>query len=717
MKKVNKFTYAISALLLVLLLIFSITMNGGGVNVYASTSSSSVVTAYEQSDVLSDLQGSIIGGEEFDIEDYPHTSNGEPQIISFVEFGYSNYEEKQSDYGLYVYVYNPQELVFDTDSSRNKIQVKIGNLNSKKYNLTFLSFSHTEGFEGRFYKFKIDLTLVQKQGILSNVLSSERIYQISGIELSFKGEVTEYTCATTYKYTGYALGYGSALAESSTLSCTVDGFDKCLELDVKHTYYRPKGDFYNGKQSQLNSCFFRVPNKYFEDYGELTKIACEWYEYFTKPILVSGENNIIKKINSLHGANLSELPNDGMYYVFALNWEIVANSWFKRKIVSEVISNNDYAGWSDKWYWSNKDIWLSYSYGEDDHSDQKSFAAAFYTDGVPIKDYKVDGDYLLDMLLYNSQFLDGEKILNRYSEQLFEDYVEDGYERGYNYKEISADEDFNIFWEVTTQNFWQKFFSGKHNVSTIFDTMKAIEKISDISLKGSDEAIAERLYINEKDVSILKEEYDKAQKNDETVVIFRYSTSDYFSVPCRFGYRYISPWKSGELEDLLEDQLEALYREDYNAYVAQEALHLGFDIISLYFTLDGVEEEIPVAMSPQDVASDIEPPLDVNYHDEDKWYTKVANFFKNLLTAPFKFLKSLFNLPWWVWLIIIIVALAIVLWILSYFFPVIKVIFTAIGNGLKKLWGLICLPFRWIKALFTKKKNKAEEVRYERQDK
>ncbi len=77
---------------------------------------------YESTNVLDNLNGSTIGGKTFDIVDYPHDDNGRPQIISFVEFCYSYYADKQADYGLYVYVYNPQDIAFDMATERNKIQ-------------------------------------------------------------------------------------------------------------------------------------------------------------------------------------------------------------------------------------------------------------------------------------------------------------------------------------------------------------------------------------------------------------------------------------------------------------------------------------------------------------------------------------------------------------------------------------------------------------------
>ena len=93
----------IAALLLALLVCFGAVMGGqGNLSAFAATD---VQTAYENTNVLDNLEGSTIGGKTFDITDYPHNDIGNPQIISLVEFCYSYYADRQSDYGLYVYVY------------------------------------------------------------------------------------------------------------------------------------------------------------------------------------------------------------------------------------------------------------------------------------------------------------------------------------------------------------------------------------------------------------------------------------------------------------------------------------------------------------------------------------------------------------------------------------------------------------------------------------
>ena len=72
------------AFLLTLLVCFGAVMGGQGyLSAFAATD---VQTAYENTNVLDNLEGSTIGGKMFDIADYPHNDIGKPQIISLVEF-------------------------------------------------------------------------------------------------------------------------------------------------------------------------------------------------------------------------------------------------------------------------------------------------------------------------------------------------------------------------------------------------------------------------------------------------------------------------------------------------------------------------------------------------------------------------------------------------------------------------------------------------------
>lgn len=108
---------------MLLLLVLCITMWGGQVSapyVYADTGKE---LKYDDTNALDDLQSSTIDGEPFEIADYPKNAQGTVQMITFVEYCYSQYENGFGNYALYVYLYNPALVEFVTISTQNKIQI------------------------------------------------------------------------------------------------------------------------------------------------------------------------------------------------------------------------------------------------------------------------------------------------------------------------------------------------------------------------------------------------------------------------------------------------------------------------------------------------------------------------------------------------------------------------------------------------------------------
>ncbi len=571
-----------------------------------------IVEAYEQTNVMDNLKGSTIAGKDFALEDYPHNADGKPQLLSFVEFCYSYYGEKQDDYGLYVYFYNPQDTPIDVTADRNKIQFTFGEKDRySKYALEFLNYSKQAGYEGRFYKFRIKLSDAQREALLKGIKAESRVYKVSSFELCVQSKITDYPCAQTYTYTGYALGYGSDLAETDSLACKVDGFDDYITLDVNHTVYYKEGDFYHGQQSQLNSCFFRVPNKFFEEYGELTQIAYEWYEYVTNFILVTEDKAVYDAIDGLRGKGLGAV-NNGYDYLFCALCDF-DSSWFKEKGTMLTL----YDGWEmkDEYSWWDGISKVTVKMKEEGEVEEwmkrlsSSIAAAFYTNGINCQDYSVVASDIMEKFKRNSKTLGAPYYGDGYSQSLFCDFVDEGHKRGYNYREISPSDTFEVFWRETTKSLWQRIWGG-YSVVTNYDSLPAIIKISASDLNGSDEEIANRLYIHKSDVQKLKSEYSIGQNAEEkeTVILFRYGTSTSLSLPC--GQAASNASKDRDLE-LVKTAVTQAAEEDFSAYVTQQTVYLDFDIISLTFTKDNVSTVIPVAMSPMDVFSNTNPPDEI----------------------------------------------------------------------------------------------------------
>ena len=644
------------AFLLVLLVCFGAVMGGQGfLSAFAATD---VQTAYENTNVLDNLDGAIIGGKAFDIADYPHNDEGRPQVISFVEFCYSYYADKQDDFGLYVYVYNPQDIAFDMATDRNKIQLTYGSKASySKYTLDFLNYSEKAGYEGRFYKFKIRLTDAERQDILDTVNDDGRVYKISGIELSYKGSVTEYPCGQTYTYSGYAKGYGSELATGDTLSCTVDGFDKYLTLDVHSTYYRPEGT--NGEayeRDTLHSVYFSVPNEIIAEYGEMTAVHATWLNARTSPIFVTGNKDVYNSVHpyvgqTVDGGDFTYAKDDNSPIPYAL-------------IASKYIES---AGWNNASYSLS---YMSYNanrtYTKSD-TDLNALYYCFLADNGDADSYTLPAETLVGNKAkgvkgYFESYTEehgGELINNRFSKGLFESVAS-----SFTDITISKDDTFELTDEVISQSLWQKFVGGGYNVSgTNTYTVSAIRKVESNDFQSTAAATCEALYIDESDYDEFRDYFDKATANNETVYLFRYYQSDYTCYEVAEYMRGEGTWT------LLGTQFGYEF-VDSNAYLMQMWVQLDFDIIDLTFTKDNVDTIIPVVMSPMDIAADGDAPVITTKND----------------------------LKWWQ-ILLAVLALILIIWLLFKFAPVIVY---AVGK-------VIALPFKAIGALFKNKPKERKE--------
>lgn len=634
------------AFLLTLLVCFGAVMGGqGNLSAFAATD---VQTAYENTNVLDNLEGSTIGGKPFDITDYPHSDSGKPQIISLVEFCYSYYADRQSDYGLYVYVYNPQDIAFDMATDRNKIQLTYGDKASySKYTLEFLNYSEKAGYEGRFYKFKVRLSDAERLDILNTVDDNGRVYKISGIELSYKGDVTEYVCAQTYTYTGYAKGYGSELATGDTLACKVDGFNKYLTLDVRSTYYRPEGS--NGsenKQDTLHSVYFSVPNEIIKEYGVMTAVHATWLNAYTSPIFVTGNEEYYNGFMELVGKESPETD-----YAF---------------------HTNEKGGYLGGFYFVNYSHGYNYSNSVDDVLTKLNYV--FYAENGDADSYILPAEKLLGeeksgkkgWLETYTQNFGGELVNDKYSAALFESV-----DAAFTDKTITSDDTFSLTSVTTSQNLWQKFWG----TSTSYTNTYTMSAIQDVTLDDMDNALSEKqfcdeYFVAEGDYNELYSYVRTAKARNETVYLFRYYQSEYFAVELSEGV-----YETGFYTQIVGDMSMPMYgrhyeHKDTNAYLCQMWVQLDFDIIDLTFTKDNVDTVIPVIMSPMDIAADGTPPL-VTTKD---------------------------GLAWWQ-ILLAVLALILVIWLLFKFAPVIVL---AVGK-------VIALPFKAIGAAGRKVKERRRE--------
>jgi hypothetical protein len=653
MKAITKrFLYVILTAVLCIATVFC-----GQVTLSASADTENSVQAnYESTNVLNNLKGSVIGGKEFDLADYPHNSKGKPQIISFVEFCYSYYAEKQSDYGLYVYVYNPQDVAFDMSTTRNKIQLTYGSVPSySKYTLEFINYSTEAGYEGRFWKFKVQLSDEQRTSILKEVDENSRVYKVSGIELSVKNVVTEYVCAQTYTYKGYALGYGSELAISDTISCKVDGFDKYLSLDVHSTFFRGKGT--NGKkyiQDTLHSVYFSVPDSIIEEYGKMTAVHATWLNAYTAPALVTGNSTYYETMLEHIGENIG-VPEtyEDLSFKYSFRTE-------------EDLSNTSIGGvhFSGYYYGYNYPSKLSSNIV----NNITNLHWLFKAENGDADTYDVSSETILDYMSRYTAVHGGALVNNKYSKELFESV-----DNAFTDINIRAEDTYSLTSEVIKQAWWEKLFGTSH-VEEIedFNNIKAIEAVnySDIANLESVQ-VCKKYYVDDSDYKEFSEFCKTAKRKNETVYLFRYKQSEYFSAEV-----YEGTWKRQWVLNtggpaIAPGYVYSYENDDTNAFLMQQWVQLDFDIIDLTFTKDNVETVIPVIMSPMDVVADGNHPVST---------------------------KKDGGLQWWQ-ILLGGIALLFIIWLLIKLLPLIV-------YGIGKI---VVLPFKVIGALSKRRKERKQQ--------
>ena len=623
--------------------------------------SNSTGLSFESSNVLDDLFSSTVNGLPFDIKNFPFNEKSSIQILNFVEFCYTYKESKKDDFGLYVYVYNPQGLDIDKTSKQNKIQLatysdEFGE-HYDKFELQFINEAEQSNYKGLFYKYKI----VDKKGadgktLIDRVNSNERVYKVSGIELLTKGNTnaTEYGVGGTYKFSGYAKGYGPDVNAESNLVCSVENLET-LSLEVHHTNYRTGvsslgADHYN----EVNTVYFAVPNRIFKEYGNLQKIRAEWWEYKTKMAAITSNYDYYK--NTL-------LPYTGTYtgeYNSSVDNYLYSGYYGQ----SGMGYANHYFDWT-----YNKDLSMKSSlmFTQTYHSDKVSdiMPYAFYSPAVDVDSVfkflysdpiagSVDSTQVAEWIYtysnnLNHGYIDcnGRKI----SKDLFEDDVDSGRDMGYNDKTIDLGDTFDLNSYDSNHNWWNKFWDygfSWPDTSEQYSDVAPIYELKESDLSGSDADISKRLLINSDDVDELKDFFDEAEANDERVILFRFANTDYYCAPA------------------FAPHVQNITKTD--TYVAQQTVFLDFDIIELTFNKDGVYHVIPVVSSPMDIVNGFTPP-------------------------PPKF-------EWWK----VILALLILVLLFVLIYPILPHVISFVIFIFKWVVKIILFPFKMIGKAFKRKK-------------
>ncbi len=595
----QKISKKILCLLLVVVSMFGIVYSAVPNIAYAAEG-----TGFDDTNVLDDLMTSTVNGEPFDIKDYPYNQYSEVQVINFVEYCYSARKDMRENYGLYLYVYNPQGLNISGKSKANKVQMAVsydesGNPTSyEKFSLELCSEVEDSRYKNLFYKFKIVDRKINGTSFIQRVNPDERRYDISGIELLTYGDTnaTEYGVAGTYKFTGYAKGCGADANAESTLNSTVENFET-LSLDVYHTNFRTNvsslgKDHYN----EVNTVYFSVPERIFNTYGNLQKIHAEWWEYKTKMATITSNQDFYNQLLSYTHTHVGN-------YSSAVPLELYCD--FSSMVFETGVASYRY-GWTYNVDLSPDKTSIGTVIGihsSDRISDIMPYA--FYSPVVGIDNVfsflysyinvgEVSATKVQDWI-YNYRndchgYIDcnGREI----SADLFESYVDSGRTMGYNNVNVDLADTFDLNSYDSNHSWWDKLldygFSSPEtggdysNVSPIY-ILKAVDLI------GANETIANNLLVNKDDVAELQSFYAAETLKGNRVVLFRFANTDYYTAPAsRTGY-------SGGIDNT-------------DTYVAQMTVFFDFDIIDLTFNKNGVYKVIGVVASPIDIINSFDPP-------------------------------------------------------------------------------------------------------------
>lgn len=691
-----------AAFMLFFALLFGMCAGGVSARVYADTGGE---LNYDNTNVLDDLKSATVNGDPFDLSAYPRNPFGTPQVITFVEYCYSQYENGNGNYALYIYVYNPVLTEFSFLSQRNKIEMssdfyvageegQIGSVKDyAKFPLKFCNASTGE-YANRFLKFRI----VDDAGILLQAerereqVTGSRYYHISGIELfTLGGDATtanDYWVNKYYQFSGYAEGYGDS--EKFPFQCDATGNAEAVRLDVKHTYYRTESSGLGADhQNQLDTVYFAVPKRLFDTYGKLQRIKAEWYEYKTKEIVVTSNSAFYNAVQNYLGQvvpssngkfdTIEPVLNDDIGYALA-NGMKTTSAWGTETFESA------------KWGWN-----LGVALGIDDICDR--LMLLFLTDNIDEYDpYSaknegtIKGNDLYDRILaYNKSYETGMLPVKdgTISADLFESDIDDSrkvdseqgkIQQGYSYYDFDADTDIQklISWQDGSPSFWENwdefgFWDALFgNIpSETGREISPIQVLKESDLSGTDAEVSQRLLVNINDITALKDAYDDAvtvnplDPDDEEcyLVMFRFATSDYYAAPL----------------DIYESDFWGTVHKG-QAYVARQSVFFDFDVIDLTFNKEGVYTVIPAVSDPIDIVNDLTSPTDMGKDGLD------------------------------------ILALIVLMLVLIILLVALMPILPFIGKGI--VW-LVCLPFRAFGALFRfvgKAKQKRRERKNERKN-
>ncbi len=653
MKLIQRITILLTTLVLTVATFLSGQANLSAFNFYKARASS--VNQFDLSYVIDDLKDSFIGNSNFSFDNYSYSQSKKTEVISVLEYGYSSNYSKCNNYGLYLYIYNPQNIKYSYRSELNTVSMRVANKGKyNKYKLRYLNHSIDSNNDNLFIKYKIDLTSTDIDIMLLNLSADKRIYEISDLELFniTENDVDLIGFSKTIKYTGYMQGLSELNSVDSTLNCTYDHLTP-VEFEVFPTAYNIDSKNENNTRDSLHSVYFRVDNDYLNKYGMLSEISARYKSALLAPGLVVGYQEVYDAIEPFLGKEMGEKTHNSELDYCILDYTRVPNAissipsafyivnFIYNYLYSfnlKTLTYNDYSYVIDPLYL------MFYSGAIKDSSDSYN---------VPSVDLKSKIEEL-------STISTGYKIDDKYLKNLFSKYDET-----FTYVNYSSTDTLKITTSTIKEVFNLLGISiGKYEY--LDNDVLALYPVSDKDFESNDiNSICDKLLIDIADYDNFKNCYELAKANNETLYLFRYRVSE-------FASKEVTIYKRN---DSVVDTWDSV---GTNAYIFQRYVDLGFDVISLTFSDNDCSIIMPVMSKPVDNFGNISSPLDTSSDDEGYWKLIIA------------FILGL---------ALLIIAWPVVSPVIGFVF---KGVFVGVGYIFKATFIVITSPFK----LFKKRRRK-----------
>jgi hypothetical protein len=517
--------------------------------------------AFDDTYVMSDLAGAVIDGKTFNVKDFPANAKGEERLITFSEYSFSTNVEHQDYFGLYLYFYNPTGKQI-LDHQLNTVEMAVtynGDTPTvyRKFRLKLLSYTT----EKTIYKFKIEDTAdVFNRVALTPDL---RRYDLSGIEVFYSGATNAKDCTIggTWKFSGYAKGCHTSSMDASTLQSVSKEFKVAEINDLQFTYYRTWKSAEWAEQ--LTSVYFSVDKTLVDQFDSLYSIQAEAYKYLTSPIFCIYTKNVL----GISG--------------WLVNYDNLYDTLYSQR-GRAMNGDGKWLGWDTRVVY-NKSILPAVAYNNDVSTIEFTFDKLAWVLPVEAKtDFTVSSSELLRYMTSYSETY-GKTIQGKYSADLFADKYYSytaglpTFESGYLPLDITCDDSFTLMGSNRKAKWWNALGFTRDWDNEATQNMRPIEVVTTTDLnKMTDKEVEEKYYICSNDVKTFRDTVKARTLENRATYLFHFDVSDYYTD------NVSTPWGGA-------------------GYMAQEAVYLDFDIISLGYSKDNSITTVPAVCSPIDI--------------------------------------------------------------------------------------------------------------------